>query len=98
MFSQFGRSLTVCPVTVLDTENLHEDLANLTCDISIKQKLIDELEVSQKRLQAMKAQYEEKLVSLQGKIKETECERDKVLHNLGECLTSVQHCTTRVSA
>ena len=65
------------------TENLREDLADLTCEISIKEKLVEELENSQKRLHAMRAQYEEKLTNLQAKIKETELERDKVLHNMG---------------
>ena len=53
-------------------------------EISIKQKLMDELELSQKRLHAMRAQYEEKLGTLSNKIKETELERDKVLSNLGK--------------
>ena len=67
-----------------DADNLHEDLADLQCEISIKQKLIDELELSQKRLHAMRSQYEEKLQSLTHRIKETETERDKVLHSLGK--------------
>ena len=67
-----------------DADNLHEDLADLTCEISIKQKLIEELELSQKRLHTMKVSYEEKLTSLQTRIKQTEVERDRVLHSLGE--------------
>nr|AAP97680.1 kinesin-like protein KIF2 [Homo sapiens] len=63
--------------------NYQADLANITCDIAIKQKLIDELENSQKRLQTLKKQYEEKLMMLQHKIRDTQLERDQVLQNLG---------------
>uniref|UniRef100_A0A674B1M8 Kinesin family member 21B n=1 Tax=Salmo trutta TaxID=8032 RepID=A0A674B1M8_SALTR len=58
------------------------DLADLTSEIEIKQKLIDELENSQKRLLQLKLQYEEKLILLQNKIRDTQLERDRVLHNL----------------
>jgi kinesin family protein 4/21/27 len=34
----------------IDSDNIHEDLAELTCEISIKQKLVEELEQTQKRL------------------------------------------------
>ena len=47
--------------------NFQADLADLTCEIEIKQKLIDELETSQRRLQTLKHQYEEKLILLQNK-------------------------------
>ena len=60
------------------------DLADLTSEIEIKQKLIDELENSQKRLLQLKLQYEEKLILLQNKIRDTQLERDRVLHNLCE--------------
>ncbi|XP_004855065.1 kinesin-like protein KIF21A isoform X2 [Heterocephalus glaber] len=63
--------------------NYQADLANITCEIAIKQKLIDELENSQKRLQTLKRQYEEKLMMLQHKIRDTQLERDQVLQNLG---------------
>ncbi|XP_012587719.1 PREDICTED: kinesin-like protein KIF21A [Condylura cristata] len=59
------------------------DLASITCEIAIKQKLIDELENSQKRLQTLKRQYEEKLLTLQHKIRDTQLERDQVLQSLG---------------
>ncbi len=61
----------------------NEELLELTSEISIKQKLIEELETSQKRLQAMKHQYENKLLALQHKISSTEEERDRVLKNMG---------------
>nr|XP_012599890.1 kinesin-like protein KIF21B isoform X2 [Microcebus murinus] len=69
--------------------NFQADLADLTCEIEIKQKLIDELENSQRRLQTLKHQYEEKLVLLQNKIRDTQLERDRVLQNLStmECYT-----------
>uniref|UniRef100_A0A452HQB9 Kinesin motor domain-containing protein n=1 Tax=Gopherus agassizii TaxID=38772 RepID=A0A452HQB9_9SAUR len=66
-----------------EKENYQADLANITCEIAIKQKLIDELENSQRRLQTLKKQYEEKLMMLQHKIRDTQLERDQVLQNLG---------------
>ena len=66
---------------LLSTDNAHDlsgDLADLSTEISIKEKLIDELEMSQKKLQSLKTQYEEKLSLLHNKIKETESERDQV--------------------
>lgn len=66
--------------------NLQADLADLTCEIEIKQKLIDELENSQRRLLTLKLQYEEKLILLQNKIRDTQLERDRVLQNLSESL------------
>lgn len=74
--------MTMCFIS--DSDNIHEDLAELTCEISIKQRLIEELEQSQKRLHAMKTQYEEKVCQLVVKIRETEAERDKVLSTIGE--------------
>lgn len=73
----FNRNLSIL-------ENYQADLANITCEIAIKQKLIDELENSQRRLQTLKKQYEEKLMMLQHKIRDTQLERDQVLQNLGK--------------
>lgn len=58
---------------------LNDELISLTNDIDMKQKLIDELELSQMRMQTMRQHYEEKLLQLQTKIKSTQDERDKVL-------------------
>uniref|UniRef100_A0A2C9KB82 Kinesin motor domain-containing protein n=1 Tax=Biomphalaria glabrata TaxID=6526 RepID=A0A2C9KB82_BIOGL len=69
-----------CDISELD--NVHEDLAKLTCDITIKQKLIDELEQTQKKMNSLKVHYESKVQQLTLKIKETEMERDKVLANI----------------
>ncbi|XP_062570357.1 kinesin-like protein KIF21A isoform X3 [Saccostrea cucullata] len=65
-----------------DSDNLHEDLAELTCSISIKQRLVEELEQAQKQVQAVRHQYEEKVRQLQSQIRATEEERDKVLSNI----------------
>ncbi|XP_069570579.1 kinesin-like protein KIF21A isoform X2 [Brachyistius frenatus] len=65
-----------------EKENYQADLANITCEIAIKQKLIDELENSQRRLHTLKQQYEQKLMMLQCKIRDTQLERDRVLHNM----------------
>ena len=72
------------PVSAPTEVNYQVDLADLTCEIEIKQKLIDELENSQRRLQTLKHQYEEKLILLQNKIRDTQLERDRVLQNLSE--------------
>ncbi|XP_055761227.1 kinesin-like protein KIF21A isoform X7 [Salvelinus fontinalis] len=82
-----------------EKENFQADLANITCEIAIKQKLIDELENSQRRLHTLKQQYEQKLMMLQSKIRDTQLERDKVLHNMGAMCyaatsqSSVETCT-----
>jgi len=81
-------------------EEFNEELVELTSEISLKQKLIEELEMSQKRLHTMKHQYETKLIALQERINATQEERDKVLKNLHnnpksavepEKLTKIKH-------
>lgn len=62
---------------------LNEELMTLTNDIDMKQKLIDELELSQRRMQTMRQHYEDKLMQLQVRIQNTQEERDKVLHKYG---------------
>lgn len=67
-----------------DNEEVNKELTNelitLTNDIDMKQKLIDELELSQRRMQTMRQHYEDKLQQLQTRIHNTQEERDKVLH------------------
>ncbi|CAL4147587.1 unnamed protein product, partial [Meganyctiphanes norvegica] len=65
-----------------DKENYSEELADITSEISIKQKLIEGLEQSQRRLETMKQQYEDKLNTLMTRIRATQDERDKVLTNI----------------
>ncbi|KAB0801448.1 hypothetical protein PPYR_05802 [Photinus pyralis] len=60
---------------------LNDQLLTLTTDIDMKQKLIDELELSQRRMQTMKQHYEDKLMQLQTRIRNTQEERDKVLQS-----------------
>lgn len=48
-----------------DKISLQSDLATLSSEINIKQKLIDQLEKSQRTVHLMKSQYEEKMKSLQ---------------------------------
>lgn len=74
----------------LFTDSVQEDLANITCEIAIKQKLIDELENSQRRLHTLKQQYEQKLMMLQNKIRDTQLERDRVLHSMGTPLCALK--------
>lgn len=63
------------------SEELKDEIMTLTNDIDMKQKLIDELELSQRRMQTMRQHYEDKLMQLQTRIKNTQEERDKVLHS-----------------
>uniref|UniRef100_A0A672LD17 Kinesin motor domain-containing protein n=1 Tax=Sinocyclocheilus grahami TaxID=75366 RepID=A0A672LD17_SINGR len=79
------KTLMLC-ICVL-TEDFQADLANITCEIAIKQRLIDELENSQRRLHTLKQQYEQKLMMLQSKIRDTQLERDRVLQNMVESCT-----------
>ncbi|XP_012826383.1 kinesin-like protein KIF21B isoform X5 [Xenopus tropicalis] len=83
--SQPSPSLPFC----MEEGSLGGDLADLTCEIEIKQRLIEELEQSQRRLQTLKLQYEEKLQQLQSRIRDTQLERDRVLRELSsmECYT-----------
>jgi len=57
-------------------------LAELTNEIGVKQRLIEQLEKSQQSMEILRAQYEEKLSCLCNKIKATEDERDKVLSSM----------------
>ena len=50
----------------------------------MKQRLIEELERSQRRMETMRQHYEEKLMQLSDRIRATEQERDKVLANISE--------------
>ncbi|XP_061570192.1 kinesin-like protein KIF21A [Cololabis saira] len=81
-----------------EKENVQADLANITCEIAIKQKLIDELENSQRRLHTLKQQYEQKLSMLQTKIRDTQLERDKVLHNMGSVESGSEDKAKRIRA
>ncbi|XP_071358295.1 kinesin-like protein KIF21A isoform X2 [Trachinotus anak] len=81
-----------------EKESVQADLANITCEIAIKQKLIDELENSQRRLNTLKQQYEQKLMMLQNKIRDTQLERDKVLHNMGSVESGTEEKAKRIKA
>ncbi|XP_015253401.1 PREDICTED: kinesin-like protein KIF21A isoform X2 [Cyprinodon variegatus] len=81
-----------------EKENVQADLANITCEIAIKQKLIDELENSQRRLHTLKQQYEQKLMMLQNKIRDTQLERDKVLHNMGSVESGTEEKAKKIKA
>ncbi|XP_060759025.1 kinesin-like protein KIF21A isoform X2 [Neoarius graeffei] len=81
-----------------EKDNFQEDLANITCEIAIKQKLIDELENSQRRLHTLKQQYEQKLMMLQNKIRDTQLERDRVLHNMGSVESGTEEKAKKIKA
>lgn len=63
---------------------MEENLNEINSDIEIKTKLIEQLELSQERMQVMRQHYEEKLNVLTSKIFSTQKERDEVLANMGE--------------
>ncbi|KAM4618967.1 kinesin-like protein KIF21A isoform 2-T2 [Polymixia lowei] len=81
-----------------EKENYQVDLANITCEIAIKQKLIDELENSQRRLHTLKQQYEQKLMMLQSKIRDTQLERDRVLQNMGSVESGSEDKARKIKA
>ncbi|XP_063335210.1 kinesin-like protein KIF21A isoform X6 [Pelmatolapia mariae] len=81
-----------------EKENYQADLANITCEIAIKQKLIDELENSQRRLHTLKQQYEQKLMMLQCKIRDTQLERDRVLQNMSSVETGTEDKARKIKA
>ncbi|KAG7455755.1 hypothetical protein MATL_G00244460 [Megalops atlanticus] len=81
-----------------EKENFQADLANITCEIAIKQKLIDELENSQRRLHTLKQQYEQKLMMLQSKIRDTQLERDRVLQSMGSVETFTEEKAKKIKA
>ncbi|XP_037623411.1 kinesin-like protein KIF21A isoform X6 [Sebastes umbrosus] len=81
-----------------EKENFQADLANITCEIAIKQKLIDELENSQLRLHTLKQQYEQKLMMLQCKIRDTQLERDRVLLNMNTVETGSDDKSRKIKA
>lgn len=90
--SEDGSSNVVAPESASDSEDsdsedkaqeLQAEIADITSDIEIKSKLIEQLELSQQRMMVMKQHYEEKLTVLNNKIMNTQKERDQVLANMG---------------
>lgn len=65
-------------------KEMEENLNEINSDIEIKTKLIEQLELSQERMQVMRQHYEEKLTVLTSKIFSTQKERDEVLANMGK--------------
>lgn len=68
---------------IAECEQLQEDLAELSGEISLKQRMIEELEKSQRQLQNIRQHYEDKMRNLQDQIQAIERERDQVLNSLG---------------
>ncbi|XP_055600576.1 kinesin-like protein KIF21B isoform X2 [Uranotaenia lowii] len=64
------------------TGELQAEIYDISSDIEIKTKLIEQLELSQQRMQVMRQQYEDKLNVLNAKIVSTQKERDQVLANM----------------
>lgn len=61
-----------------------EDLNDISEDIELKSKLIEQLEMTKNRMEKMRQIYEEKLNVLNSKILSTQRERDQVLANMGQ--------------
>ena len=83
----FSFALFSFPLTQGDSDDagsIQDNLATLSSEISIKQKLVEQLEGAQKNMHSMRQQYESKLLTLQQQISRTESERDRVLKELGE--------------
>lgn len=58
---------------------MQAELNDLSSDIEMKSKLIEQLELSQQRMQVMRQHYEDKLNVLNSRIVNTQKERDQVL-------------------
>lgn len=71
-----------------------EDLNDISDDIELKSKLIEQLEMTKERMEKMRQIYEEKLNVLNSKIINTQRERDQVLANM----TNSQVGSTNVNA
>ncbi|KAL9926598.1 kinesin-like protein KIF21A isoform 2-T2 [Glossina fuscipes fuscipes] len=65
------------------SNDVEEDLEDVNNDIEIKTKLIQQLELSQQRMQLMRQQYEDKLMLLSSQVINTQKERDEVLSFIG---------------
>lgn len=65
-----------------DEKICQEDLNDISEDIELKSKLIEQLEMTKNRMEKMRQIYEEKLNVLNSKIISTQRERDQVLANL----------------
>lgn len=63
-----------------------EDLIDISEDIELKSKLIEQLEMTRNRMEKMRQIYEEKLNVLNSKIINTQRERDQVLANMSSSI------------
>lgn len=63
-----------------------EDLIDISEDIELKSKLIEQLEMTKNRMEKMRQIYEEKLNVLNSKIINTQRERDQVLANMSNSI------------
>jgi len=61
---------------------IEKNLNELTIEIDIKKRLIDELETNQRKIEQMRVHYEDKVNVLQERIKQIQTERDKLLTNM----------------
>ncbi|XP_050076489.1 kinesin-like protein KIF21B isoform X2 [Anopheles maculipalpis] len=64
-------------------EVLRAEMFDVTSDIELKARLIEQLEESQQRMQVMRQQYEKQFNLMKEKISNTERERDEVLATIG---------------
>ncbi|XP_031616973.1 kinesin-like protein KIF21A isoform X2 [Contarinia nasturtii] len=71
-----------------------EDLIDISEDIELKSKLIEQLEMTKNRMEKMRQIYEEKLNVLNSKIINTQRERDQVLANMTASIGGTTNSTT----
>lgn len=69
-------------VKIIFISVFQEDLIDISEDIELKSKLIEQLEMTKNRMEKMRQIYEEKLNVLNSKIINTQRERDQVLANM----------------
>ena len=65
-----------------EQQALQENLTNLSVEIDMKERLINELESQKKNYDTMKTHYEEKLYLLNDRIQKIQEERDKIIGNM----------------
>lgn len=70
-----------------------EDLIDISEDIELKSKLIEQLEMTKNRMEKMRQIYEEKLNVLNSKIINTQRERDQVLANMSASMSGTTNST-----
>ena len=83
--------------TAEEAERIQDDLAEITNEISLKQRLIEQLETQQRKMALMQANYEDKIGKLHSMIKATAIERDEVLASISSLSSQSAEKVEKVS-